>query len=449
MPQTAPFRARRAGMDRRSRGGVFAPLVVPMLAFVCGVAGFTAAGDARAQTASAPQAPDSQIYIAGPGDRAGTDAVRMSAMLATAGSGAAALARAPNPSNASNAPSAGDDAQSGMITIPGPGERGSTPQPEAPQIVTIPAPGTPAASAPAPSPAPVARYGANALPRVNVGTAASRVAPVVVEASGASAQSAVEAANARANAVQRYAATVANPGAAANPNAAATAAAAANQNAAMAAAQQPVPPGQQDGESVRAAALAYLQQQSVGLPGHVSITISPGFPRGRAACTSLEPFMPPGARSWGRTTVGVRCVGAKPWTLYVAARVAVDVTYYVAGRQIEPGQMLSLADLVPREADLASLPRTVITDPSQANGALALLRISAGLPLRTDMLRSAASVTIGQTVKVIAVGTNFSISAEGSVLNNAAPGEQVRVRTAGGQIITGVVKDAGTVEIQI
>ncbi|WP_322010953.1 flagellar basal body P-ring formation chaperone FlgA [Paraburkholderia sp. J12] len=454
MPQTAPTRARRAGMDRRSRGGAF-------LARLSGVAlccGLAAAGGVRAQSAQPTQSSDSQIYIPGPGDRAGSDAVRMSAMLAAPGS-APAAATAPNyaalsrlPNGASSTGS--DSAPGGMITIPGPGERGSAPQADAPQIVTIPAPGTTATAASVPGVATpsAARNGANALPRVNVATASSRVAPVVVEASGPEAQAGYAAANARANAIQRYAAAVASTNPNANTAAAAKQNVAAPPNTAMApatAAAQPVPAGQQDGESIRAAALSFLQQQSVGLPGKVTVTVAPVFPRGLAACTSLDPFMPPGARSWGRTTVGVRCVGAKPWTLYVAARVAVDVTYYVAGRQIEPGQTLSMADLTPREADLASLPRTVITDPSQAAGALALLRISAGLPLRTDMLRSAASVTIGQTVKVVAVGTNFTISSEGSVLNNAAPGEQVRVRTSGGQIITGVVKDAGTVQIQI
>jgi flagellar basal body P-ring formation protein FlgA len=185
------------------------------------------------------------------------------------------------------------------------------------------------------------------------------------------------------------------------------------------------------------------------LPGQVTVTVSPVFPRGLAACTALEPFMPPGARTFGRTTVGVRCVGAKPWTLYVSARVAVEVTYYVASRQIGAGESLSAADFMPRAGDLGTLPQTIITDPNQATGAVALARIAAGLPLRTDMLRSAASVLIGQTVKVIAVGTNFTISAEGSALNNAEPGQQVRVRTGNGQVIQGVVKDAGTVQVQI
>jgi flagella basal body P-ring formation protein FlgA len=58
-------------------------------------------------------------------------------------------------------------------------------------------------------------------------------------------------------------------------------------------------------------------------------------------------------------------------------------------------------------------------------------------------------VTIGQSVKVVAQGANFAISAEGSAMNNASPGQPVRVKTANGQIIQGIVKDGGTVVIQL
>jgi flagella basal body P-ring formation protein FlgA len=77
------------------------------------------------------------------------------------------------------------------------------------------------------------------------------------------------------------------------------------------------------------------------------------------------------------------------------------------------------------------------------------MRVSAGLPLRRDMLKSADAVTIGQSVKVIAQGQGFAISSEGSAMNNASPGQPVRVKTANGQIIQGIVKDGGTVEIQL
>jgi flagella basal body P-ring formation protein FlgA len=207
--------------------------------------------------------------------------------------------------------------------------------------------------------------------------------------------------------------------------------------------------GSQDGDSIRAAALAFLQQQAAGLPGKVEITVMPAFPRGLAACDTLEPFMPTGARLWGRTTVGVRCAGEHPWTLYLQARVALNATYFLAARAIAPGEVLTAADLVARDGDLASMPQAVVTDPAQAVGATTLSRVPAGLPLRTDMLRSASSVAIGQTVHVVTNGTGFAISAEGSVMNNAAPGQQVRVKTAGGQIISGIVKDSQTVEIRL
>ncbi|MGS0893066.1 flagellar basal body P-ring formation chaperone FlgA [Burkholderia stagnalis] len=218
-------------------------------------------------------------------------------------------------------------------------------------------------------------------------------------------------------------------------------------SAAAVAAFPTTPPGQQDPDALRRTALAFLQQQIAGLPGKTTATVAPAFPRGLAACTTLEPFLPTGARLWGRTTVGVRCAGERPWTIYLQAKVAVQAAYYVAARQIAPGEPLTAADLVARDGDLTALPLAVITDPAQAIGATALARIPAGLPLRQDLLKSAASVSAGQSVRVVAAGPGFTISAEGSALANAAPGQSVRVRMAAGQIVTAIVKDAGTVEI--
>ena len=205
----------------------------------------------------------------------------------------------------------------------------------------------------------------------------------------------------------------------------------------------------QDGESVRTVALAYLTQQAAGLPGKPEISVSPVFPRGLALCDTLEPFMPNGTRLWGRTTVGVRCSGAHPWTLYLQAKVSVQATYYTAARAAAPGEVLSAADLVPREGDITMMPLAIVTDPSQAVGAVTLTRLAAGLPLRTDMLRGAGAISIGQTVHVVTGGNGFSISAEGSAMNNATPGQQIHVKTAGGQIISGIAKDASTVDVPL
>ncbi|MGG1945635.1 flagellar basal body P-ring formation chaperone FlgA [Trinickia sp. NRRL B-1857] len=382
---------RRARLARGAAGLLLATVLAPF-------------GAAQAQSAGA----SGQIYIPGPGEA-----------HASAPSGAAISIPGPGEARAATATAATGTPTSQMIVIPGPGEAGAAnAASELPRI--------------------------SAQPRPSTMPAAARVMPVLVTAPQRTVRSvqpiAIEQpANSHTNAV------AANVPASAGVAAASTGAPVA---AALAPASN-APAGQEDGETIRRAALAFLQQQTVGLPGKITITVAPSFPRGLAACTTLEPFMPTGARLWGTTSVGVRCAGAKPWTLYLQARIAIESTYYLAARQIDPGSLITAQDLLARNGDLSNLPRAIITDPSQAVGSTAIVRIGAGMPLRQDLLKSASAVTIGQTVKVVAQGQGFTISSEGSVMNNASPGQQVRVKMAGGQIISGTVVDGATVQVQM
>ncbi|MDF3112932.1 flagellar basal body P-ring formation protein FlgA [Burkholderia semiarida] len=372
--------------------------------------------------APAVHADDGMIVIPGRGETAET-----------------ALAHANAASGGQFGANAGAASASGAQRVAG---AGYAAQPAGQMVVTsVPPP----AAAPAPAPVPVyaaarANAGYGAPPRAADPAAIATVVAGTAEPASNAARPAPQPSASARLAAARAASVAAAPR---------TAAASANPAPAAAAPPPATPPGQQDPETIRRAALAFLQQQIAGLPGKTTATVTTAFPRGLAACTTLEPFLPTGARLWGRTTVGVRCAGERPWTVYLQAKVAVQATYYVAARQIAPGEPLSAADLVARDGDLTVLPLAVITDPVQAIGATALARISAGLPLRQDMLKSAASVSAGQTVRVVAVGPGFTISAEGSALANAAPGQSVRVRMAAGQIVTAVVKDAGTVEIPL
>ena len=353
------------------------------------------------------------IVIPGPGEAT-------AAKTAKPAAAAPRLAMSPSGTSASNdAPDTG-----GMIEIPGNGE------PKAPTTISN-----------------VGKTAADPLPRV--ATSSPDVMPVVVTTDGSASLPGTPRVASRGFQARPIAAAPATPVAGMMPVSMRT-------PAPIRAPLQPAPamagaPNQltQDGDSVRAAALVFLTQQAAGLPGKADITVTPVFPRGLAACSTLEPFLPAGSRIWGRTTVGVRCSGERPWTLYLQARVSVMATYYTAARAVAPGEVLSAADLIPREGDLTAMPQAIVTDPSQAVGAVTLSRLAAGLPLRTDMLRGAGAVVIGQSVHVVTAGAGFSISAEGSAMNNAAPGQQVRVKTAGGQIISGVVKDGSTVEIQL
>jgi flagella basal body P-ring formation protein FlgA len=414
-----------AGVVRRaSRGSsrLLTRLVVNLAVWVAGGIVLLPA------TTQAQQAQDAggPIVIPGPGEKNPASladlAAQMQATPAKRAGSAATLASA-TAQSLTPGPGARDADQftraanaSGSIVIPGADEPPAAPQmirtsfrPDANGVVTIPAPGNVNVAAAEPA--------AGVITRVNVVPGSRQVVPVVVTpALNAGRQGA---------GVQPVAA---NPPSNGVESALSTAPAA---------------------EAIRSAALAFLQQQSAGLPGKVEITVAPAFPRGLAACTTLEPFMPSGARLWGRMTVGVRCAGERPWTIYLQARISLRATYYLAARAMAPGEVFTAADLVARDGDLTGLPQAIVTDPSQVVGSVSLVRVAGGMPLRRDMLKSASAVSIGQTVRVVAAGTGFAISAEGSAMNNASPGQQVRVKTANGQIISGIVKDGSTVEIQL
>ncbi|WP_446903425.1 flagellar basal body P-ring formation chaperone FlgA [Burkholderia sp. YIM B11467] len=381
----------------------------------------------------AAHADDGMIVIPGRGETAETALAHANAASGGQVGGNAGMGSGPG-----IAPDAGRAAAgaSGSAGVAGAAAAGYAAQPSGAMVVTtVPPP----ASVPAPAYATARAKPAYGAPRAADPNAIATVVAGTAEPASNPARPTPQASAARMAAARAASAAPA-------PR---TAAVAANPAQAAPAAQPATPPGQQDPEALRRAALTFLQQQIAGLPGKTTATVTTAFPRGLAACTTLEPFLPTGARLWGRTTVGVRCAGERPWTVYLQAKVTVQATYYVAARQIAPGEPLSAADLVARDGDLTVLPLAVITDPAQAIGSTALARISAGLPLRQDMLKSAASVSAGQTVRVVAAGPGFTISAEGSVLANAAPGQSVRVRMAAGQIVTAIVKDAGTVEIPL
>ncbi|NMG33165.1 flagellar basal body P-ring formation protein FlgA [Azoarcus sp. TTM-91] len=205
---------------------------------------------------------------------------------------------------------------------------------------------------------------------------------------------------------------------------------------------------QQAPEPVNRTVLAFLQQEARGLPGKVEIEVGGLDPRNQLPpCANLIPFLPAGTRAWGQISVGVRCDSPVTWTAYIQARVAVTADYLVAAQPLRAGQIVGQADIGRRRGDLAALPDNTLTDPAQVLGLHTRYAVAAGSPLRGDMLRIPHAVRQGQNVRVVSAGPGFSVSSEGRAMNNAVPGEMVRVRMPNGQVVTGTARPGGDVEI--
>jgi flagella basal body P-ring formation protein FlgA len=189
-----------------------------------------------------------------------------------------------------------------------------------------------------------------------------------------------------------------------------------------------------------------LKVQTAGLPGKVTITVDASRLELLPPCHAPEAFLPSGARSQGRVSVGVRCNEDVPWTRFVPVYVALVGNYYVAARPIAARQALTPADVAVRKGDLAALPTSVVTDPAQLSGVVASNRIASGAPIRRELLRGVVLVRQGQNIKVTMRGTGFVVSAEGKAQTDAAAGAIVQVKTQSGQLLSGIVQPDGSVE---
>ena len=204
----------------------------------------------------------------------------------------------------------------------------------------------------------------------------------------------------------------------------------------------------QDITLLRQSVEQFLLRQTAGLPGEVSIEVGQIEARlNLSACLQPEPFLAHGSRVWGKTSVGVRCTAPAPWTIYVTANVHVMADYLVAAAPMAQGQVVGNNDIARLRGDLTTLPAGVITDAALAVGRTTMSSLQLGAPLRQDTLRAQAAVQMGQTIRLQSAGPGFKVTTEGRAMTNAVEGQTVQARTPNGQLVSGIARAGGVLEV--
>jgi flagella basal body P-ring formation protein FlgA len=207
-------------------------------------------------------------------------------------------------------------------------------------------------------------------------------------------------------------------------------------------------PARQDHGVLRQTVSQFLTVQAGGLPGQITVTVGAIDPRlNLAACAAPEAFLPNGARAWGKTSVGVRCVAPSPWTVYIPAMVQVQGEYLAAAVPLAQGQTIGPNDVARVSGDLTTLPPGIVTEQAQAVGHILARSVAVGAPLRQDALRSQQAVAQGQVVRLVSSGPGFKVTADGRALAGGSDGQVVQVKTQSGQVVSGVARPGGTVEV--
>ncbi len=167
------------------------------------------------------------------------------------------------------------------------------------------------------------------------------------------------------------------------------------------------------------------------------------------ACgTTLQAFVPPGARLTGNATVGVRCTGPRPWKLYVPVRTAVLGPVVVASRHLAVGETVTANALSIEQRDTSPLRKGYLADTALAVGQTVKRAIPAGAVVVPSALKARTAIERGQSVTLSAAGSGLSIRMAGRAMADGAVGQRIPVRNlSSGQVVEGLVRSPELVEV--
>jgi flagella basal body P-ring formation protein FlgA len=191
-----------------------------------------------------------------------------------------------------------------------------------------------------------------------------------------------------------------------------------------------------------------LVEREAGFPGRVEVSI--GNPNSRlqlAPCARMEPFIPQGARLWGRTTLGLRCVEGAAWQAFIPVHVRIHAMAPVAARPLAQGQAVTAADLQMEEIEVTRFPAGAIADPAQLADKQLARPLATGQPLLREHLRARPVLAQGDSVKLVYQGANFSVATQGRALAHALDGQSVTVVTESGRHVSGIARPGRVVQL--
>ena len=169
-----------------------------------------------------------------------------------------------------------------------------------------------------------------------------------------------------------------------------------------------------------------------------------------APCATVEPYIPPGMRLWGKTRLGLRCIdGNARWNVFLPVQVKAFGQAWVVKGDVAAGAVLGEDDAVLAEVDWAQEIASVLADPAMWVGQTAARQLTTGQTLRFGLVKPAQLFQAGAMVRVVAQGPGFTVTSDGQALSAGVLGGQAKVRIDSGRVLSGLVLDVRTVRVDL
>lgn len=164
----------------------------------------------------------------------------------------------------------------------------------------------------------------------------------------------------------------------------------------------------------------------------------------------FETFSTGAMNNTSRMTVGVRCSGLNPWTLYVPVTISALVNVVFSSRALTRGALLNAEDLQVQQVPLNKLPAGYLSDPSQVTNFELIRPLNVGSPVTLNAVRPRNVVQQGQEVTIKAQISGLQVRMTGKALKNGQSGDLIPVRNLrSGRTIEATILNKNTVSVNL
>jgi flagella basal body P-ring formation protein FlgA len=201
---------------------------------------------------------------------------------------------------------------------------------------------------------------------------------------------------------------------------------------------------------IEQAAYVYTLSEAQMKFGSAHVSIMPLDKRlNMAACASkLNAFTKKATVDMGKQTIGVKCYGPVPWTVYVQAEIKVFKQTVVAAKPLGAGHVLEANDIKLTTVDISQFRRGFVKSKQDVLGQQLKYPLAMGAVISPSALKSMKVVARGQVITLLAKAGTMEVRMSGKALASAALGQRVKVKNLSSKrVVEGIVESPGVVKV--
>jgi flagella basal body P-ring formation protein FlgA len=203
--------------------------------------------------------------------------------------------------------------------------------------------------------------------------------------------------------------------------------------------------------AIRSAAETYVKSLIPASAGETTVTAGQLDSRLRLArCPpkDLSASLPAGMNLQARLTVGVACIGAVHWAVYVPVTVESKINVLVLTHAVNRDARLTAADVTTETRRTAGPGNAYLTTPSELGGRTVRRPLPAGTTLSVDMFTPDLIVHRGQSVTLVSSADSVEVRANGRAMVDGVAGARIQVQNLSSmRVVEGVVENADLVRV--